>query len=124
MSAQSRHSGWSHTLQQLKFTTSDPCDLIKDEFQLLQAQYHSLKLECDKLASKKPETQHHYQAEIFKGLNGISQQFLGTIQWANKQVAVSDIGTASSHCLCSLAHLSKENNNRHDGGTHQKDDGR
>ena len=60
MSAQSRHSGWSHPLQQLKFTTSDPCNLIKHEVQLLQAQYHSLKLECDKLAGKKPETQHHY----------------------------------------------------------------
>ncbi len=26
--------------QQLKFTTSDSCDRIKDEFQFLQAQYH------------------------------------------------------------------------------------
>ncbi|KAI1230528.1 hypothetical protein IHE44_0009989 [Lamprotornis superbus] len=35
-----RHSGSSHLPQQLKFTTSDSCDRIKDEFQLLQAQYH------------------------------------------------------------------------------------
>lgn len=32
--------GSSHLPQQLKFTTSDSCDRIKDEFQLLQAQYH------------------------------------------------------------------------------------
>ncbi|XP_010725123.1 uncharacterized protein LOC104915869 isoform X1 [Meleagris gallopavo] len=40
MFPQSRHSGSSHLPQQLKFTTSDSCDRIKDEFQLLQAQYH------------------------------------------------------------------------------------
>ncbi|XP_075758662.1 TLE family member 5 isoform X2 [Pelodiscus sinensis] len=60
MFPQSRHSGSSHLPQQLKFTTSDSCDRIKDEFQLLQAQYHSLKLECDKLASEKSEMQRHY----------------------------------------------------------------
>uniref|UniRef100_A0A8C9LL02 Groucho/TLE N-terminal Q-rich domain-containing protein n=1 Tax=Piliocolobus tephrosceles TaxID=591936 RepID=A0A8C9LL02_9PRIM len=60
MFPQSRHSGSSHLPQQLKFTTSDSCDLIKDEFQLLQAQYHSLKIECDKLASEKSEMQRHY----------------------------------------------------------------
>lgn len=84
MFPQSRHSASS---QQLKFTTSDSCDRIKDEFQFLQAQYHSLKLECDKLASEKSEMQRHYimyyemsyglniemhkQAEIVKRLNGI-----------------------------------------------------
>ncbi|XP_028569960.1 TLE family member 5 isoform X6 [Podarcis muralis] len=92
MFPQSRHSGSSHLPQQLKFTTSDSCDRIKDEFQLLQAQYHSLKLECDKLASEKSEMQRHYvmyyemsyglniemhkQAEIVKRLNGICAQVL------------------------------------------------
>uniref|UniRef100_A0A8C5PX58 Groucho/TLE N-terminal Q-rich domain-containing protein n=1 Tax=Leptobrachium leishanense TaxID=445787 RepID=A0A8C5PX58_9ANUR len=86
------HSGSSHLPQQLKFTTLDSCDRIKDEFQLLQAQYHSLKLECDKLASEKSEMQQHYvmyyemsywlniemhkQAEIVKRLNGICAQVL------------------------------------------------
>uniref|UniRef100_A0AAY5KG05 Groucho/TLE N-terminal Q-rich domain-containing protein n=1 Tax=Esox lucius TaxID=8010 RepID=A0AAY5KG05_ESOLU len=57
--------------QQLKFTTSDSCDRIKDEFQFLQAQYHSLKLECDKLASEKSEMQRHYimYYEMSYGLN-------------------------------------------------------
>uniref|UniRef100_A0A8C7AF37 TLE family member 5, transcriptional modulator n=1 Tax=Neovison vison TaxID=452646 RepID=A0A8C7AF37_NEOVI len=84
--------GSSHLPQQLKFTTSDSWDRIKDEFQLLQAQYHSLKLECDKLASEKSEMQRHYvmyyemsyglniemhkQAEIVKRLNGICAQVL------------------------------------------------
>ncbi|KAG8519130.1 TLE family member 5, partial [Galemys pyrenaicus] len=63
--------GSSHLPQQLKFTTSDSCDRIKDEFQLLQAQYHSLKLECDKLASEKSEMQRHYVMyyEMSYGLN-------------------------------------------------------
>ncbi|KAL7397145.1 hypothetical protein ABVT39_017500 [Epinephelus coioides] len=74
MFPQSRHSASS---QQLKFTTSDSCDRIKDEFQFLQAQYHSLKLECDKLASEKSEMQRHYiMAEIVKRLNGICAQVL------------------------------------------------
>ncbi|XP_047202053.1 TLE family member 5-like isoform X2 [Girardinichthys multiradiatus] len=82
----------SQSGQALKFTTSDSCDRIKDEFQFLQAQYHSLKLECDKLASEKSEMQRHYimyyemsyglniemhkQAEIVKRLNGICAQVL------------------------------------------------
>ncbi|XP_038934514.1 TLE family member 5 isoform X4 [Rattus norvegicus] len=66
-----RKQGSSHLPQQLKFTTSDSCDRIKDEFQLLQAQYHSLKLECDKLASEKSEMQRHYVMyyEMSYGLN-------------------------------------------------------
>uniref|UniRef100_A0A8C2K667 TLE family member 2, transcriptional corepressor b n=1 Tax=Cyprinus carpio TaxID=7962 RepID=A0A8C2K667_CYPCA len=35
-------------------------DRIKEEFQFLQAQYHSLKIECEKLASEKTEMQRHY----------------------------------------------------------------
>ncbi|ERE73461.1 amino-terminal enhancer of split-like protein [Cricetulus griseus] len=41
MSEHTCSPGSSHLPQQLKFTTSDSCDRIKDEFQLLQAQYHS-----------------------------------------------------------------------------------
>ncbi|XP_043089458.1 chico isoform X2 [Puntigrus tetrazona] len=92
MFPQARHSASSQSTQPLKFTTSDSCDRIKDEFQFLQAQYHSLKLECDKLASEKSEMQRHYimyyemsyglniemhkQAEIVKRLNGICAQVL------------------------------------------------
>ncbi|KAG9486338.1 hypothetical protein GDO78_006631 [Eleutherodactylus coqui] len=121
----SRHSSSSHLPQQLKFTTSDSCDRIKDEFQLLQAQYHSLKLECDKLASEKSEMQRHYvmyyemsyglniemhkQAEIVKRLNGIcaqvlpylsqehQQQVLGAIERA-KQVTAPELNSIIRVC--------------------------
>uniref|UniRef100_A0A8C5I5Q2 Transducin-like enhancer protein 3-B n=1 Tax=Gouania willdenowi TaxID=441366 RepID=A0A8C5I5Q2_GOUWI len=39
---------------------AESCDRIKDEFQFLQAQYHSLKVEYDKLANEKTEMQRHY----------------------------------------------------------------
>ncbi|PNI17084.1 AES isoform 2, partial [Pan troglodytes] len=118
--------GSSHLPQQLKFTTSDSCDRIKDEFQLLQAQYHSLKLECDKLASEKSEMQRHYvmyyemsyglniemhkQAEIVKRLNGIcaqvlpylsqehQQQVLGAIERA-KQVTAPELNSIIRVCM-------------------------
>ncbi|OWK11709.1 AES, partial [Cervus elaphus hippelaphus] len=76
--------GSSHLPQQLKFTTSDSCDRIKDEFQLLQAQYHSLKLECDKLASEKSEMQRHYVMH--------QQQVLGAIERA-KQVTAPELNS-------------------------------
>uniref|UniRef100_A0A8C9TL89 Transducin-like enhancer protein 4 n=1 Tax=Scleropages formosus TaxID=113540 RepID=A0A8C9TL89_SCLFO len=73
LSRTSTHFSSPHSryLLDLKFTTSDSCDRIKDEFQFLQAQYHSLKLECDKLASEKSEMQRHYimYYEMSYGLN-------------------------------------------------------
>uniref|UniRef100_A0A671K628 TLE family member 2, transcriptional corepressor c n=1 Tax=Sinocyclocheilus anshuiensis TaxID=1608454 RepID=A0A671K628_9TELE len=44
----------------MKFTVLETLDHIKEEFQLFQAQYHSLKLECEKLASEKTEMHRHY----------------------------------------------------------------
>ncbi|XP_018095305.1 amino-terminal enhancer of split isoform X1 [Xenopus laevis] len=106
----SRHSGSSHMPQQLKFTTSDSCDRIKDEFQLLQAQYHSLKLECDKLAGEKSEMQRHYvmyyemsyglniemhkQAEIVKRLHGICAQVLPYLSQEHQQQVLGAIERA------------------------------
>ncbi|OXB59945.1 hypothetical protein ASZ78_008081 [Callipepla squamata] len=103
-------TGSSHLPQQLKFTTSDSCDRIKDEFQLLQAQYHSLKLECDKLASEKSEMQRHYvmyyemsyglniemhkQAEIVKRLNGICAQVLPYLSQEHQQQVLGAIERA------------------------------
>uniref|UniRef100_A0AAQ4QBE1 Groucho/TLE N-terminal Q-rich domain-containing protein n=1 Tax=Gasterosteus aculeatus aculeatus TaxID=481459 RepID=A0AAQ4QBE1_GASAC len=57
--------------QPLKFTVTESCDRIKEEFHFLQAQYHSLKLECEKLASEKTEMQRHYVMyyEMSYGLN-------------------------------------------------------
>ncbi|XP_036624942.1 transducin-like enhancer protein 2 [Trichosurus vulpecula] len=57
--------------QPFKFSVSEICDRMKEEFQFLQAQYHSLKLECEKLASEKTEMQRHYVMyyEMSYGLN-------------------------------------------------------
>nr|XP_023396742.1 amino-terminal enhancer of split [Loxodonta africana] len=86
--------GSSHLPQQLKFTTSDSCDRIKDEFQLLQAQYHR---GCV------------LQAEIVKRLNGIcaqvlpylsqehQQQVLGAIERA-KQVTAPELNSIIRVC--------------------------
>ncbi|KAM6913209.1 TLE family member 5-like [Xenentodon cancila] len=110
MFPQSRHSASSQSSQPLKFTTSDSCDRIKDEFQFLQAQYHSLKLECDKLASEKSEMQRHYimyyemsyglniemhkQAEIVKRLNGICAQVLPYLSQEHQQQVMGAIERA------------------------------
>ncbi|GBP94051.1 Transducin-like enhancer protein 4 [Eumeta japonica] len=57
--------------QPIKFTVGESCDRIKEEFNFLQAQYHNLKLECEKLASEKIEIQRHYVMyyEMSYGLN-------------------------------------------------------
>uniref|UniRef100_A0A674GDX7 Groucho/TLE N-terminal Q-rich domain-containing protein n=1 Tax=Taeniopygia guttata TaxID=59729 RepID=A0A674GDX7_TAEGU len=78
--------------QPFKFSVLEICERIKEEFQLLQAQYHSLKLECEKLLSEKTEMQRHYvmyyemsyglniemhkQAEIVKRLSAICAQMI------------------------------------------------
>ncbi|ERE73459.1 transducin-like enhancer protein 2 isoform 1 [Cricetulus griseus] len=64
-------SSVSKSGQPFKFSVLEICDRIKEEFQFLQAQYHSLKLECEKLASEKTEMQRHYVMyyEMSYGLN-------------------------------------------------------
>ncbi|KAM9393579.1 transducin-like enhancer protein 4 isoform 10-T10 [Pholidichthys leucotaenia] len=92
MYPQARHPVPHQPGQPFKFTVTESCDRIKEEFQFLQAQYHSLKLECEKLASDKTEMQRHYvmyyemsyglniemhkQAEIVKRLNAICAQVI------------------------------------------------
>uniref|UniRef100_A0A8D0L731 Groucho/TLE N-terminal Q-rich domain-containing protein n=1 Tax=Sphenodon punctatus TaxID=8508 RepID=A0A8D0L731_SPHPU len=82
----------SATPQALKLTYPETLDRIKEEFQFLQNQYHSLKLECEKLATEKTEIQRHYvmyyemsyglniemhkQTEIAKRLNVICAQLI------------------------------------------------
>ncbi|XP_053977000.1 protein groucho-like isoform X3 [Hylaeus volcanicus] len=76
----------------IKFTVADTCERIKEEFNFIQQQNHSLKIECEKLASEKTEIQRHYfmyyemsygitvemhkQTEIAKRLNAIIVQLL------------------------------------------------
>uniref|UniRef100_A0A6J0TS10 Transducin-like enhancer protein 2 isoform X1 n=1 Tax=Pogona vitticeps TaxID=103695 RepID=A0A6J0TS10_9SAUR len=97
MYAQGRHSSG----QPFKFSVLEICDRIKEEFQFLQAQYHSLKLECEKLASEKTEMQRHYvmyyemsyglniemhkQAEIVKRLSAICAQIIPFLTQEHQQ---------------------------------------
>ncbi|XP_043909690.1 transducin-like enhancer protein 4 isoform X2 [Protopterus annectens] len=96
--------------QAFKFTVLETCDRIKEEFQFLQAQYHSLKLECEKLAGEKTEMQRHYvmyyemsyglniemhkQAEIVKRLTAISTQVIPFLSPEHQQQVVQAVERA------------------------------
>ncbi|CAI9724186.1 transducin-like enhancer protein 4 isoform X1 [Octopus vulgaris] len=87
-----RHPNPHQPGQPFKFTVAESCDRIKEEFSFLQAQYHNLKMECEKLAQEKTEMQRHYvmyyemsyglnvemhkQTEIAKRLNAICAQVI------------------------------------------------
>uniref|UniRef100_A0A673J531 Transducin-like enhancer protein 1 n=1 Tax=Sinocyclocheilus rhinocerous TaxID=307959 RepID=A0A673J531_9TELE len=89
--------------QPLKLTYPETLDRIKEEFQFLQTQYHSLKLECEKLATEKTEIQRHYvmvrqthtppnlvlhQTEIAKRLNVICAQLIPFLSQEHQQQVV------------------------------------
>ncbi|XP_078279954.1 transducin-like enhancer protein 4 isoform X10 [Rhinoraja longicauda] len=102
MYPQGRHPAPHQPGQSFKFTVVETCDRIKEEFQFLQAQYHSLKLECEKLASEKTEMQRHYvmyyemsyglniemhkQAEIVKRLSTICAQIIPFLSQEQQQL--------------------------------------
>jgi len=90
----------------LKMGITETCERIKEEFNFIQNQYHSLKLECEKLAQEKTEMQRHYvmyyemsyglnvemhkQTEICKRLDAIIRQVLPFLQGEHQQqVAVA-----------------------------------
>ncbi|TNM87835.1 hypothetical protein fugu_006056 [Takifugu bimaculatus] len=68
MYPQGRHPVPLQPGQSFKFTVLETLDRIKEEFQFLQAQYHSLKLECEKLASEKTEMQRHYIMSLLENI--------------------------------------------------------
>ncbi|XP_070760999.1 transducin-like enhancer protein 4 isoform X11 [Enoplosus armatus] len=104
--------------QPLKFTVTESCDRIKEEFHFLQAQYHSLKLECEKLASEKTEMQRHYvmyyemsyglniemhkQAEIVKRLNAICAQVIPFLSQEHQQQVVQAVERAKQVTMAEL----------------------
>ncbi|KAM4616244.1 transducin-like enhancer protein 4 isoform 8-T8 [Polymixia lowei] len=104
--------------QPFKFTITESCDRIKEEFQFLQAQYHSLKLECEKLASEKTEMQRHYvmyyemsyglniemhkQAEIVKRLNAICAQVIPFLSQEHQQQVVQAVERAKQVTMAEL----------------------
>lgn len=101
-----------------KFTIVDSCDRIKDEFNYLQTQYHSLKLELDKLASEKTEMQRHYvmyyemsyglnvemhkQTEIAKRLNAIIAQILPFLNGDHQQQVAAAVDRAKQVTMTEL----------------------
>uniref|UniRef100_A0A8C6PIZ1 Groucho/TLE N-terminal Q-rich domain-containing protein n=1 Tax=Nothobranchius furzeri TaxID=105023 RepID=A0A8C6PIZ1_NOTFU len=89
--------------QPFKFTVTESCDRIKEEFQFLQAQYHSLKLECEKLASEKTEMQRHYvMAEIVKRLNAICAQVIPFLSQEHQQQVVQAVERAKQVTMAEL----------------------
>ncbi|TMS13438.1 Transducin-like enhancer protein 3-B, partial [Larimichthys crocea] len=97
---------------------SESCDRIKDEFQFLQAQYHSLKVEYDKLANEKTEMQRHYvmyyemsyglniemhkQTEIAKRLNAILAQIMPFLSQEHQQQVAQAVERAKQVTMSEL----------------------
>ncbi|XP_058871016.1 transducin-like enhancer protein 1 isoform X4 [Acipenser ruthenus] len=104
--------------QPFKFTVLETLDRIKEEFQFLQAQYHSLKLECEKLASEKTEMQRHYimyyemsyglniemhkQAEIVKRLSVICAQIIPFLSQEHQQQVAQAVERAKQVTMAEL----------------------
>ncbi|XP_025992448.1 protein groucho isoform X7 [Solenopsis invicta] len=106
----------------LKFTVADTCERIKEEFNFIQQQYHSLKLECEKLASEKTEMQRHYvmvrhfyyemsyglnvemhkQTEIAKRLNAIIGQVLPFLAQEHQQQVANAVERAKQVTMSEL----------------------
>ncbi|KAJ6636497.1 Protein groucho [Pseudolycoriella hygida] len=79
----------------IKFTIADTLERIKEEFNFLQAQYHTLKLECEKLANEKTEMQRHYvMTEIAKRLNALISQLLPCLQGEHQQQVIQAVERA------------------------------
>ncbi|KAJ8262809.1 hypothetical protein COCON_G00152660 [Conger conger] len=104
--------------QAFKFTIPESLDRIKEEFQFLQAQYHSLKLECEKLAGEKTEMQRHYvmyyemsyglniemhkQTEIAKRLNTICAQVIPFLSQEHQQQVAQAVERAKQVTMAEL----------------------
>ncbi|XP_075216976.1 TLE family member transcriptional corepressor groucho isoform X3 [Lycorma delicatula] len=120
-SAPTRHpsaGGAQPPAGQLKFTIAETCERIKEEFNFLQAQYHTLKLECDKLAGEKTDIQRHYvmyyemsyglnvemhkQTEIAKRLNAIIAQVLPFLSQEHQQQVATAVERAKQVTMTEL----------------------
>ncbi|KAJ8274142.1 hypothetical protein COCON_G00087670 [Conger conger] len=113
--------------QALKLTYPETLDRIKEEFQFLQTQYHSLKMECEKLATEKTEIQRHYvmyyemsyglniemhkQTEIAKRLNVICAQLIPFLSQEHQQQVVQAMERAKQVTMgelnAAIGHLSQ-----------------
>ncbi|RWS27405.1 transducin-like enhancer protein 4 [Leptotrombidium deliense] len=104
--------------QPFKFTVNETLERIKEEFNFLQAQYHSLKLELEKLATEKTEMQRHYvmyyemsyglnvemhkQTEIAKRLNAIIAQILPFLSQEHQQQVAAAVERAKQVTMTEL----------------------
>merc|ERR1719480_701133 len=102
----------------LKLGITETCERIKEEFNFIQNQYHSLKLECEKLAQEKTEMQRHYvmyyemsyglnvemhkQMEIAKRLNAIIAQLLPFLSQEHQQQVVTAVERAKQVTMSEL----------------------
>uniref|UniRef100_A0A8C3SZ99 TLE family member 3, transcriptional corepressor n=1 Tax=Chelydra serpentina TaxID=8475 RepID=A0A8C3SZ99_CHESE len=84
------------------------CDRIKDEFQFLQAQYHSLKVEYDKLANEKTEMQRHYVMvrDFNQILHQTHQQQVAQAVERAKQVTMTELNAIIGQQQLQAQHLS------------------
>lgn len=78
----------SQSGQALKFTTSDSCDRIKDEFQFLQAQYHRCR--------RHTHTHTPFTRRVYKVLSTLGKLYISpklivstTLTWCNRGNAAS-----------------------------------
>ncbi|XP_021492512.1 transducin-like enhancer protein 2 isoform X3 [Meriones unguiculatus] len=126
MYPQGRHPSPLQSGQPFKFSVLEICDRIKEEFQFLQAQYHSLKLECEKLASEKTEMQRHYvmyyemsyglniemhkQAEIVKRLSAICAQMVPFLTQEHQQQVLQAVDRAKQVTVGELNSLLGQQN--------------
>ncbi|KAK8741473.1 hypothetical protein OTU49_002231, partial [Cherax quadricarinatus] len=104
--------------QPFKFTVPESCDRMKEEFNFLQAQYHNIKLEADKLVQEKSEMQRHYvmyyemsyglnvemhkQTEIAKRLNAILAQIMPFLSQEHQQQVAAAIERAKQVTMTEL----------------------
>ncbi|XP_027328356.3 transducin-like enhancer protein 2 isoform X2 [Anas platyrhynchos] len=101
-----------------KFSVPETCERLKEEFRLLQAQCHSLKLECEKLLSERTELQRHCvmyyemsyglniemhkQAEIVKRLHAICAQILPLLAQEHQQQVLQAVERAKQVTMAEL----------------------
>ncbi|KAI5722157.1 hypothetical protein M8J76_004510 [Diaphorina citri] len=104
--------------QPFKFTVSESCDRIKEEFNFLQAQYHNAKMEVEKLIQEKTEMQRHYvmyyemsyglnvemhkQTEIAKRLNAIIVQIMPFLSQEHQQQVATALERAKQVTMTEL----------------------
>merc|ERR1740122_360903 len=101
-----------------KLTIGESIDRIKEEFNFLQAQYNSLKIESEKLAQEKTEIQRQYvmyyemsyglnvemhkQTEIVKRLSAIVGQVLPFLSQEHQQQVATAVERAKQVTMAEL----------------------